>query len=266
MIAGWIKKIFCYDLRSVWERHLICRMRRRIERVVGRCELIILRDADSLAELKKCGNFPQAKVGADSAILQKSTLAEALPWRTGEERQAFYAGKQRVALCLSAQSPVGEIDKFVVWMDGIAVANPNILFVMIPMNPVTDYAVMAGLQAKLKRPASALLVQFIEPEDVQTVVGECHLVISSRLHLMILGLNDLVPAIGIERGSKIRNFLSPFGLDCCGSTDKIDFKYLTKRTDALLEHTDFAAAAAPVRERLLQSLADAEQKLQALLK
>jgi len=266
MIAGWLKKVFRYDFRNIWERHLVCRMRRRIARVVGKCELIVLRDADSLAELKKCGNFPQAMVGADSAILQKSTGEERLPWRTGDERQAFYAGNRRLALCLSAQSPVGEIDKFAVWMDRMSIANPDILFVMIPMNPVTDYAVMERLQTKLKHPRSALLLRFIEPEDVQSVVGRCHLVISSRLHLMILGLNDLVPAIGIERGSKIRNFLSPFGLDCCGSTDKIDFEYLTRRTGDLLQHTDFAATAGPVRERLLQSLATAEQKLQSVLK
>lgn len=264
-LADWIKKCFCYDLRPRWEQHLILQTRRRLARVVGRCELIVLRDPDSLAELQKCGNFPQACVGADSAMLQSSTPEEALPWQSPAERDTFMKGGRRVALCLSAQSPVGEIDKFAAWMDRTAEATPDILFVMIPMNPLTDHAVMAGLQAKLKHPEATLLLRFIEPEDVQSVVGRCHLVVSSRLHLMILGLNQLVPAIGIERGSKIRSFLAPFGLDCCGTTDRIDFECLTRRLQQLSAASDFAAKATIVRDRLLQSLAAAEQKLSVLL-
>ncbi len=265
LLASCLKKFFFYDIRPAWERRLTSRTRRRLARVVGRCELIVLRDPDSLAELRKCGNFPQACVGADSAILQQSTPEDALPWQSPEERETFMNGRQRVALCLSAQSPVGEIDKFAAWIDRAIAAAPDILFVMIPMNPLTDHAVMAGLQAKLKRPEATLLLRFIEPEDVQTVVGCCHLVISSRLHLMILGLNKLVPAVGIERGSKIRSFLTPFGLDCCGTTDKIDFEYLTQRMQQLLAEPDFAAKAGGVRERLMQSLAAAEHKLSVLL-
>ena len=56
------------------------------------------------------------------------------------------------------------------------------------MDLQTDYImVLKALQSRLRHPERTLLTDFAEPEEVQAEVGHCSLVVSSRLHLLILG-------------------------------------------------------------------------------
>ncbi len=265
MLCDFVRRAFGFDLLPRWEKYLAAEIRQVIARELSTCKLIVLRDADSLAELRKCAPFPDARVGADSAILLEGVSQ--LPWASEEEAQRFAAAEKRIALCISAQSPVRDLAAMARWMEEKAKEDARILWVMIPMNPRTDYELMARLQKMFARPErSLLLAGFHEPEEVQTVVGQCQLVVASRLHLMILGLNRLVPGIGIARGSKITTSLAAFGLPTCGSTEAPDYVALSKEVPRFLEgDAAFCANAAAVREAMLKRLADAEDVLRNVL-
>ncbi len=261
-LADFARKITGLDWPGIWERRCGARMRRRLAAVLEKCSLIVLRDAESLAELRKCGRFPEAVSGADSAVLLRPAADADMPWGSEAEQERFAGFRRRVALCLSAQSPVRDTAQFAAWMDRAAEADPALNFVMIPMNPDTDFLLMDGVRRALRHPERALLTCFREPEEVQNLVGKCDLVISSRLHLMILGLNRLVPAVGIARGSKIATFLGRFGLPTCGSTDSVDYDALTRGMNHLLNGREaFVLRAGPVRDRMLADLERAEEKL-----
>lgn len=121
------------------------------------------------------------------------------------------------------------------------------------------------MQEKAACKENILLTRFIEPEEIQTLVGECHFTISSRLHLIILSLNKAIPAIGIGRGSKVNNFLSYFHLPLCGTTDSIDFDAMAKNIEKYLNDNTFSAFAQEKQKEMLSSLSEAEKKLTALL-
>lgn len=261
-LADMLKSCTGLDLEKRWIERRVRTVRERLAAALGRCELIVLRDARSLIELRRCAPFPDAVAGADTAILQKQCPPEALPWNEAE-RDLFQSASARMAVCVSEQNRIRELDAFVGWLDDMMEKHSGLLVVTVPMNPKTDYRVMAEMKSRSKHPDRILSLRFLEPEEVQTVAAGCSVIVSSRLHLLILGLNNLVPGVGIARGSKIEFFLSRFGLSTAGTTDRLDLSRLTESVERALSHQDeFKRNAAAVRAEMLSDL----EKAAALLK
>jgi len=264
-LADTVKACCGFDLEKRWIARRVRYIRQRLAGTLGRCELIVLRDPKSLEVLRLCAPFPDAVAGADTAILQKQCAPEALPWADAE-RDLFRSASARLAVCVSEQSRIREFDRFTGWLDNMLETHPGLLAVTIPMNPKTDFRVMEEMKRMSKHPGRILSLRFLEPEEVQAVAAECSVIVSSRLHLLILGLNNLVPGVGIARGSKIEYFLSRFGLTTAGSTDSLDLPRLTESVEHALAHQDeFKRHAATVRAGLLADLKRAESLLEQKL-
>ena len=264
-IADMLKACSGFDLERRWIERRTRSVRKRLARTLGHCDLIVLRDPKSLAVLRLCAPFPDAVAGADTAILQKQCAPETLPW-SESERNLFRSASTRMAVCVSEQNRIREFDTFVRWLDGMLEKHPGLLVVTIPMNPKKDFRVMEEMKQRSKHPGRILSTRFLEPEEVQTVVADCTVVVSSRLHLLILGLNHLVPGVGIARGSKIEYFLSRFGLTTAGTTDHLDLPILTESVEYALTHpAEFKHRAAAVRAGLLEDLNRAETLLKQTL-
>ena len=264
-IANAIKACCGFDLEQRWIRLRVRAIRQRLANTVGRCSLVVLRDPKSLAVLRMCALFPDAVAGADTAILQKQCAPDAIPW-SDAERDLFRSASVRMAVCVSEQNRIREFDQFTEWIDVMLETHPGMIVATIPMNPKKDFRVMEEMKRRSKHPDRILSLCFLEPEEVQAVAAECSVIVSSRLHLLILGLNNLVPGVGIARGSKIRYFLSRFGLVTAGTTDDLDLPCLTESVEYALTHQDeFKRHAASVRDEMLADLGRAETLLKQTL-
>ena len=264
-LASAVRSVCGLDLKRRWEEKRIRAVRARIARTLARCSLIVLRDPKSMNSLRLCAPFPDAVVGADTAILQRQSPWEALPW-TEADRGVFEAAQTRMAVCVSEQNRIREFDRFAGWLDSMLEARPGLLAVTIPMNPKKDYDVMLELRGRSRLPDRILPLRFLEPEDVQAVASRCDVIVSSRLHLLILGLNNLVPGVGIARGSKIADFITQFGLATAGTTDRLDLSALTAAVErALTDRDAFRGRAQAVRAGLLADLERAEALLKRTL-
>ena len=264
-LADTLRSCLGLDLEKRWIERRVRSVRARLAAALGRCDLIVLRDAMSLDELRRCAPFPDAVVGADTAILQKQCPAESLPW-IESERDLFQSASARMAVCVSEQNRIRELDAFIGWLDGMIEKHPGLLVVTVPMNPKTDYRVMAEMKSRSKHPDRILSLRFLEPEEVQTVAAGCSVIVSSRLHLLILGLNNLVPGVGIARGSKIEFFLSRFGLATAGTTDRLDLPRLTESVERALSHQDeFKQNASSVHADMIEDLRRAMSLLKQTL-
>ncbi len=264
-IADTLKSCFGFDLEKRWTKRRVAAVRQRLANTLGRCELVVLRDRKSLDVLRKCAPFPDAVAGADTAILQKQCAPDALPW-SESERDLFRSSSIRMAVCVSEQNRIREFGEFTGWLDRMVETHPGLLAVTIPMNPKNDFRVMEEMKQRSKHPDRILSLRFLEPEEVQAVAAECSVIVSSRLHLLILGLNNLVPGVGIARGSKIEQFLSLFGLTTAGTTDALDLPRLTGSVERALAHQDeFKRRAASVRSGMLEDLDRAKERLKQTL-
>ncbi len=264
-LADAVKTCCGFDLEKRWIEQRVRFIRQRLARTLGHCCLVVLRDPKSLEVLRLCAPFPDAVAGADTAILQKQCAPEAIPWNKSE-RELFQGASVRMAVCVSEQNRIREFDRFIGWLDGMTETHPGLLVVTVPMNPKKDFSVMERLKQESKHPDRILPLRFLEPEEVQAVAAECSVIVSSRLHLLILGLNNLVPGVGIARGSKIEYFLSRFGLTTAGTTDALDLPHLTESVEWALTHQDeFKQRAASVRAGLLADLEHAKTLLKQTL-
>ena len=264
-LADAVKSCCGFDLERRWTEQRVRSIRQHLARTLGQCELVVLRDRKSLEALRLCAPFPDAIAGADTAILQKQCAPESLPW-SESERELFRSATARMAICISEQNRIREFDQFVGWLDGMLEKHPGLLAVTLPMNPKKDFPVMEEMKQQSKHPDRILSLRFLEPEEVQAVAADCSVIVSSRLHLLILGLNNLVPGVGIARGSKIENFLSRFGLTTAGTTDNLDLPRLTESVEWALTHQDeFKQRAAAVRANMLADLNRAEMLLKRTL-
>ena len=219
------------DWAKVYENRLCRRTYDHIRRSLEECELVVLRDAESVRELERCG-FTKAVTGADTAILLESAEPPLKP-----EPDLI-----RIGFCISEQSVVRDLDGMRRLWDELLDA-PARRIVLIPMNPVTDRKLMLELAEKCRHRDRIECLDRDDPAAVQACAAQCRVLVSSRLHLLILGANAGTPGIGIERGSKITNWLASFGETPAGTVESCDFSGIMSRIDSVLEQPDAANRA-----------------------
>jgi polysaccharide pyruvyl transferase WcaK-like protein len=248
------------------EGKMVAAARIAIRDEVDDCTLVVTRDPESAAELKACGVSHEVLVGADSALIETAT-----PWPPSSlgaedalalERPII----RRVALCISAQRQITRWTELVAAIDRI-LADATVEIVGIPMNPITDHELLVRLKADIRQPERLRVITgVIEPGDILAILGKMDAVISSRLHLLILASIHNIPLIGISRGSKVDNFLAPFGLETVGSVEACDFDKLVQETFRLLaSRAEFGERSQKVRHELLARLDNARRHLRPLL-
>ena len=128
----------------------------------------------------------------------------------------------------------------------------------IPMNPKTDRALLESLGVEC--------IVGTTPEAVMEAAAKCDVVLSSRLHLLILAANAGTPGLGIARGSKLANWLSNFGESVVGDVYNCDWGKTTERVLAALGNRgDWDSRRADVYDRLNARLEKARAELVAKL-
>lgn len=235
------------DLVGKYENMLRRRTEKHIRRALSACELVVLRDAPSVEEVKKCG-FTRAKEGADTAIMLASSPILPLP---------EISGAVRIGFCISEQSVVSDLEGMLDLWNRL-LERPEVCLTLIPMNPVTDKKLMLSLADRASARDRIECLDSADPATVQACAGQCRVLVSSRLHLLILGANAGTPGIGIERGSKITNWLANFGETPCGTVENCDYDGILRRIDRIL-----ASPEAETRTGVCQVMAALRLKLSA---
>jgi polysaccharide pyruvyl transferase WcaK-like protein len=126
-----------------------------------------------------------------------------------------------------------------------------------------DRQIMHPLYEALETPGN-IFCEFTDPGEIQNVVGACALLISGRLQLTIMGLNAMVPGIGVANSSKIANCLNMFGLPVFNNQSSINFDDLFAECVRWLDDPDFQTRAGDVRKRMLARLEQSESYLKLL--
>ena len=235
----------CLGLVGWYERLLRRRLARRIGRVLPRCAGVWLRDPQSAAMLAATG-FPGAGVAADTAIMLGG----------GAAKPAADA-QPTLGLCISTQRQVADLDGVRRMVAAVRASGAKV--VGIPMNVKTD-------RALLEKSLDVECIPGVTPEAVTEAAARCSVVLSSRLHLLILAANAGTPGIGIARGSKLANWLANFGQSVAGSVYECDWDKTTERVlAALRDRGDWDAvrtsAYARLGERLERARAEFVERL-----
>jgi polysaccharide pyruvyl transferase WcaK-like protein len=255
------------DLVQQYESRKRRRTAEKMKRVVESADLVVLRDAQSFDAMCRFIDKPDNSVliGADPAIELVPKSIE-LSRFSAEVKEVCRESNYKIGLCLSAQSPVRQLNELAVMFDRL-IDRSGVKIVGIPMNPITDAQLMNEFRNRLQAPDAMCVADGrFEPDEIAGLASEMDVVISSRLHLLILASITLTPFIGISRGSKITNFTSQFQLPEIGSVDALDVKALEGEIVRLLnERSQFEKIARAVRTEMLERMAVAMMTLSKLL-
>ncbi len=224
----------CIDFVKAYEKYLDKRIKKLIKNSLNNADLIITRDDDSKREIENCGVTKQIITTSDPAILLKPASGKKLEaiWK---DQDLWDEKLPIVGIGISSQKMIHQMDDFVHLLDYLVEKkNVNILF--IPMNPITDAEVMDQIHKKMKFGERAKMLNgYYDPDEIIAVTSKLSLVISSRLHLLILSSINYLPIIGISRGTKISSFLSLFGEEKCGTVESFNFETIKETCDRLLQ-------------------------------
>lgn len=222
-----------------YEGRLRRRLAQRISRVLPRCKGVWLRDPQSAKMLSSMG-FANASVTADSAILCV----------TGKPKPETRS--PALGLCISTQRQVSDLDG----VKGMIAAarKEGVRVVGIPMNPKTDRALLEKLGVEC--------IPGDTWQDVCEASAQCSVVLSSRLHLLILASNVGTPILGIARGSKLGNWLANFGRTVEGGVYDCDWAKVTEHVlAAVKDRGDWDAVRDEAYSRLAARLETARKEL-----
>ncbi len=237
-----------------------------MRRVIPNASLVILRDAESEVEVSSVlRDASNLNIGADPAITLTCPDIDACGFPEST-LQFLESDGPKIGLCISAQSPVKQLSSMQAMFDSL-ISKRKIKVVGIPMNPITDAQLLEDFRKGLLDPASMHVVQGrYEPDEITAVASKVDVVISSRLHLLILASITLTPFIGISRGTKVTNFTRQFDLPDIGSVDTLDMSKLSDEIERLLDHRPaFREIAKSVRVAMLERLSKAKERLKQVL-
>lgn len=212
MLDG-INRICSWDLTAAFAR---CRekwLHRKIRYALEKSLLVVVRDPETAQALKRCG-FSGSIVGADSSMLLTSA-----PNSPVQREEGIY----KIGFSLSSQNPLAQPEELCgLWQR--LLEDPGNRLILVPMDSEADTRLMDSLRQCLPHPERVQMTCCTDPPVVQAVAANCDVVVSSRLNLLILAANAGTPIIGIESGSKIRNWLRIFDLKPVGSVSSCDFE------------------------------------------
>ena len=242
-----------------YERRLREKLRRRVSAILPRCKGVWLRDPQSAEMLASMG-FAGAKVAADTAILlgassdgRQPTVDSHEPLTTSHEpRATSHEPLTTLGLCISTQRQVADLAGLRRLIAAVRDSGAKVLG--IPMNPKTDRALLESLGVEC--------IAGDTPEAVVEAAAKCDVVLSSRLHLLILAANAGTPIMGIARGSKLANWLDNFGRTVEGSVYDCDWEKVTAHVlSALKDRGDWDAVRDAAYGRLTSRLENARREL-----
>jgi polysaccharide pyruvyl transferase WcaK-like protein len=205
-----------------------------IQKSLNRASLIVVRDKETKQLLQdNCGVVTAVNAMADPAILLPLCSSERLN-EIWEDKLGWDKDVDIVGIGISAQREVTSLDDIVALADYL-VETHKVKILYLPMNPKTDAATMVKIREEMRNKGEASVLEgFYEPEEIAAFAAKTKLIISSRLHLLILATISKIPIVGLSRGSKIDNFLNRLGESSAGSVDDFDLSNIKNYCDRLI--------------------------------
>jgi len=136
--------------------------------------------------------------------------------------------------------------------------------VFIPMNttPEFDHWVMSEAIRTMRRPEEArLLSGDYAPSELLAFLAHVDLVISTRMHLLILAMVAGTPFLAVSRGPKIDSLVERIGAEVFARTDELDFPALAGRLRSAWARRDELRADQAAGLASLRAAGEANRRL-----
>jgi len=219
-----------------------------IQKICNKLEDIYVRDNFVKRRLENIGiEANKIKICYDPAlILSPSENFKVEKYLNNKQIEKYYNHYVNIGITLSGErdvinrTPINDIKKIIKFM--IKKYNANIFLVPTNTRKGMDIDLMKNL---LSNDNITLIEEEFSPEDLIAFMKNFSFVISSRLHMNILGSIVGTPSIGLVRNSKIIDFANLLGLKYF-SIENLNIQDLERYCDELIDKND------NLRKKILQ--------------
>ena len=209
--------------------------RRRVCKVVGKADIITLRDADSLEELRAMGvDRGDMRVTADPVFTMSGDSRENAMQILKES--GVPVGRF-IAVSIRDWSGMGNFcEKVAAICDSLHTsAGRDIVF--IPMQPNKEAEINRRIRGLMKSPSYILEGSFTA-EELMGIIGASDLVIAMRLHALIFAARMNVPFAGLVYDPKVSAYMNTLSMPSAGDVTDFDEIFALETITQLLERRD----------------------------
>ena len=254
------------DLGEAFERKRIEATHSTMKRTLPKTNLVILRDAQSKAQLSQIlGETAAIHLASDPVITLACPDIDRCRFPDATLR-CLERNQPKIGLCLSAD-PVAKHMSALQERFGQLISERGVKLVGIPANPLIDTAFLNEFRQGLTHPNEMHIIEgTYEPDEINAAISRMDVVVSSRLPLLTLASITLTPFVGIGGGAQVTEFTGQFGLPDLGNVEELDVGQLSDEILRLMDHrAAFRSTAKTIRLEMLNRLKEAKGQLKALL-
>ncbi len=224
--------------------------RRRVRKIVELADSVVLRDPDSIAELRDMGvTRPDLIESADPVYTMPA------PSHSAAQRELSIIGVEGPFVTVAVR-PIRDapdyIERFAALCDGIY-ERYSFKIVLIPMQPRFDEPVCWEVKEAMRNPATVLSGSYT-PLDVMGIIGEGRIALAMRLHALIFAACTCTPTLGFDYDPKVGSCLAMLRMPAVGSIADMDVDKLLEAVDVMLTH----------RDELVDSLRDSVDRVRTM--
>lgn len=233
--------------------------RRLVRRIVGRADVITLRDDVSAAELKNMGVVrDDIRVTSDPVFtLSGVPRDEAAGLLRGS---GIPHDRPFVSVAVRNWSDTGEFNKNVAMLCDAICETYGRTILFIAMQTPHDIGISRDIQCLMKNRAYVLDTR-LTAEQLMGVIGLCDFVLAMRLHTLIFSARMCVPFIGMVYDPKVDAYIKALNMPSAGDVRDFDAARVMETVKELMAHRDEYAASLKRSLTELEALAHEDAKL-----
>ena len=187
--------------------------RRKVKKCLDLCDVITLRDQESLAQLRKLG------VRRDDIIITGDpvfALKTDGPIRQDLASIGVPQGRSTVGISVRKLSALGNLPQETAKLCDRIAKEMGKTPVFLVMQESEDAALCEEIRSMMTEP-SCIARTPGDPASMLSMIGQMDTVISMRLHTIIFAANKAVPVVGCVYDPKVETFLNILGMPSCGT-------------------------------------------------
>lgn len=189
-----------WQLKTKW-------IEERMKLMLDRCNLVTVRDSQSVEYLHSLGVINNVTQVADGAFLlaPKCSARAALPWRDRPSCVVGFNGSHLLTHFLPSERCQGAITGIVAFLrDIIDTQGCNVVLVphdAYPGAPERDF--LFEVEQAIDRGSSVYLPPIgLSAQETKALIGQCDLFVGMRFHPTIASLSQYIPTLGISHSPK----------------------------------------------------------------
>lgn len=207
------------------------------KKILGKVDLITLRDEDSLDYLKAMNvENKKVKVTADPVFTLDSSKKPRVEKIFRDE--GIPLEKRYIGISVRKWKNTENLEKIIANTIDYIIEKYGVNVILIPMHHPEDLEISLSIQNMVKGLECHTVKDKYNVEDIMGIIKELDLIIAMRLHSLIYAATQEIPMVGIVYDPKVRGILNSFNIEYMSFVEDLNFADLIYNIDGAWDNRE----------------------------